>query len=284
MKEPAVALRIVNRPAAPSNYRKGRLRSVRVGVAHGTVTPPGPPNAANVGGFFAQNRPKNPSSAHVTVDGGHVAVRSVADGDTAFAAPNTNADGLHLELCMQPTRDIKVGKEFWATDLGQDTLADGAEIMGAWAAKYHLPIRWLSPRELAAGQSGLTDHATVSAAYKGGHWDVGMGFPVEQWLQLVLVAANGPKVVIKAKAPVHRVPAPAAPRFPGVMRIGSTGAGVRALQARLAARGWKVTVDGQYGPGTAGILAKFQAEKRLKVDGVCGPLTWAALHALPVTR
>jgi hypothetical protein len=283
MKEPTVALRVVNRPAAASNYRKGRLRNVRVGVAHGTVTPAGPPNAANVGGFFAQNRPASPSSAHVTVDGGGVAVRSVADADTAFAAPNTNADGLHVELCMQPTRDIKVGQAFWASDLGQATLRDGAQIMGAWAAKYHLPIRWLSPRELGAGQSGLCDHEVVSETYQGSHWDVGMGFPVDQWLHLTTAAANAPKIVIPAQAPVHRIPAPAAPRFPGVMQIGSTGAGVRALQARLAARGWKVAVDGQYGPGTAGIVAKFQAEKRLKADGVCGPLTWAALYALPVT-
>lgn len=277
-----MTIKTANKPAAPVNYRKGRLRNVRLGVVHGTVSRPGPPGAANTAGYFAKDH-GSPSSAHQTVDGGRTAWRSVADGDTAFAAPNANADGVHLELCMMPTHDAKAGAAFFASTVGQHTLEDGAEVMGAWASKYHLPARWLTPADVRAGHSGLCDHETITQAYNpGGHWDVGAGFPVAQWLKLVTAAAVGktPPPV----APVHPVPAPGKPTFPGIMQIGSHGSGVVTLQKRLAARGWAIKVDGNYGPGTAAVVAAFQKQARMKVDGDTGPLTWAALWALPITK
>lgn len=53
--------------------------------------------------------------------------------------------------------------------------------------------------------------------------------------------------------------------------------GVRDFQARLKARGWKITVDGKQGPQTTAILKAFQQEKGLVVDGRIGPSTWTAL-------
>ena len=75
----------------------------------------------------------------------------------------------------------------------------------------------------------------------------------------------------------------AAPPFPGLMAIRKTGAGVRALQARLKARGWKITVDGEFGPQTDRIVRAFQKDKGLTVDGEVGPKTWSALWTTPVT-
>ncbi len=74
-----------------------------------------------------------------------------------------------------------------------------------------------------------------------------------------------------------------APKFPGLMKRKSTGAGVRALQQRLKARGWKITVDGEFGPQTDRIVRAFQKEKGLLVDGEVGPLTWNALWTAPIT-
>lgn len=278
-------VKTVDVPAHPSNYRKGRVRSVSVAVVHGTVSKPGPPGAVNTGRYFGRDH-GSPSSAHRTVDGGGTAVRSVADDDTAYAAPNANANGLHVELCMLPTHDAKAGAAFFASAIGQATLRDAADVLADWCNRYHLPAVWLSPAQLRAGARGLCDHATVSAAYNpGGHWDVGAGLPVSQLLQLVVAAAHGKPV---PKAPPVSRPAPPArgrvPRFPGVMQVGSRGAGVKAVQQRLAARGWRITVDGTYGPGTAGVVASFQKDKRMRVDGITGPTTWAALFALPVTK
>lgn len=78
--------------------------------------------------------------------------------------------------------------------------------------------------------------------------------------------------------------APAAvPSFPGTVRRGSRGDAVRAVQQRLADRGWRIAVDGVYGPQTEAVVRKFQAEKGLSPDGVAGPLTWTALWTAPVT-
>jgi len=54
---------------------------------------------------------------------------------------------------------------------------------------------------------------------------------------------------------------------------GATGDAVRVLQQRLGA----LVVDGQFGPATANRLRQWQGQHGLAADGVCGPLTWAAL-------
>lgn len=93
----------------------------------------------------------------------------------------------------------------------------------------------------------------------------------------------GPKCeAAKAKAPSR--PAPALPPYPGISRPSSRVSGAtRAFQARLKARGWRVTADGIHGPATTAALRAFQKEKGLTVDGVGGPATWRALWVAPVT-
>jgi peptidoglycan hydrolase-like protein with peptidoglycan-binding domain len=58
---------------------------------------------------------------------------------------------------------------------------------------------------------------------------------------------------------------------------------VSAWQARMARRGWPVTIDGQYGPVSAAVCRSFQAEKHLIADGLVGPVTWSATWTAPVT-
>jgi peptidoglycan hydrolase-like protein with peptidoglycan-binding domain len=57
---------------------------------------------------------------------------------------------------------------------------------------------------------------------------------------------------------------------------------VERAQRRLHERGWRITIDGHYGPATAHIVTAFQREKRLKPDGKLGPKTWRALWATPI--
>jgi peptidoglycan hydrolase-like protein with peptidoglycan-binding domain len=62
------------------------------------------------------------------------------------------------------------------------------------------------------------------------------------------------------------------------------GSDVRMWQARMFDRGWRLQVDGIYGPASERVCRQFQAEKHLRCDGIVGPATWAAAWTTPVTR
>jgi len=68
-----------------------------------------------------------------------------------------------------------------------------------------------------------------------------------------------------------------------LMRPGSTGVDVRTWQARMAQRGWRLAVDGVYGPQSAAVARSFQHQKRLRTDGRVGRQTWTAAWTTPVT-
>jgi hypothetical protein len=68
-----------------------------------------------------------------------------------------------------------------------------------------------------------------------------------------------------------------APTFPGYCSLGSQDNATRAVQTRLCDLGKIVTINGVFGPETAGAVRSFQAQKGLAIDGIVGPLTWNAL-------
>lgn len=61
-----------------------------------------------------------------------------------------------------------------------------------------------------------------------------------------------------------------------VLQRGSTGPMVRIVQTKVGA-----SVDGVYGPDTALLVAKYQADNDLRVDGIVGPQTWRSLLGPP---
>ena len=65
---------------------------------------------------------------------------------------------------------------------------------------------------------------------------------------------------------------------------GAANEDVRTWQARMAERGWIITVDGIYGEQSESVAKRFQAEKGLAVDGIVGIQTWNASWDAPVTR
>ncbi|MGH7481350.1 MAG: peptidoglycan recognition protein family protein [Longimicrobiales bacterium] len=62
-----------------------------------------------------------------------------------------------------------------------------------------------------------------------------------------------------------------------ILRRGDSGDAVRLAQQALIAAGQMLAVDGVFGPETEGTVEAFQRERGLLVDGVIGPVTWAAL-------
>jgi N-acetylmuramoyl-L-alanine amidase len=66
---------------------------------------------------------------------------------------------------------------------------------------------------------------------------------------------------------------------PAVLRPGSRGEAVRDLQVRLGALGHEVprVEAGSFGAATERVVRTFQESRGLRVDGICGPQTWAAV-------
>lgn len=95
-------------------------------------------------------------------------------------------------------------------------------------------------------------------------------------------------VTVPKPAPVPAPARPAAITYPGfagvLLKKGSKGTQVRLVQQRLKERGWSISVDGDFGPGTEKVIKSFQREKGLKSDGIVGPVTWRSLWETRVTN
>ncbi len=62
-----------------------------------------------------------------------------------------------------------------------------------------------------------------------------------------------------------------------VLRRGMKVDQVAELQRQLAAAGFPVTIDGDFGPGTEAMVKAFQRARGLEADGIVGAATWSAL-------
>lgn len=67
-----------------------------------------------------------------------------------------------------------------------------------------------------------------------------------------------------------------------ILNEGDRGHSVINVQNALIKHGFKVEVDGDFGPATEKAVIDFQKEKSLEPDGIVGPKTWAALRLAPV--
>ena len=112
---------------------------------------------------------------------------------------------------------------------------------------------------------------------------VGYGYPSYSVAAGTAAAASGRRQAGTASRSAARTAVGKAPAFPGLLKKGSTGAGVLTLQLRLRERGWKLDADAEFGAVTDRVVRGFQTDKHLEVDGEVGPRTWSALWSTPVT-
>lgn len=94
---------------------------------------------------------------------------------------------------------------------------------------------------------------------------------------------------VSGKDPIPKPPKPevGAPAWAGRFLVRQnpmqSGGDIRRWQARMAERGWRISVDGWYGDRSESICHAFQEEKHLTVDGIVGRQTWDAAWTSPVT-
>jgi hypothetical protein len=261
---------------SPNRY-DGRISSIRLIVIHDGETQESGTAAEGMANWFSRSSTR--ASSHTTHDS-NSDIRCVYDDDTAWCAPGANADGLHLELAGIAAQTPAE----WADPYSIATMKRGASQAAEWSLKYNIPPRWLTDAQLADGVTkGFTTHVQVTRVFKrSNHTDPGKSFPYETFMAFVIGYITG-KVPARQVPPVKRASVQV-PSFHRVLRYGSAGPDVIILQKRLRARGWRIAVDGDFGPVTRKIIIAFQREKGLGIDGIVGPVTWRKLWTAPVTR
>ncbi len=134
---------------------------------------------------------------------------------------------------------------------------------------------------VGTGVDGAFGPDTVAAVKA---WKVAHGLP-----DTGVVGADTWRALLAANAPATTTPEPTTPAATGtttrasspltpyrhlVLRVGSRGPAVRALQRRLHVR-----VDGVFGRVTRRAVYRFKVRHHLAHDGVVGPRVWRALGA-----
>lgn len=171
------------------NYRKGRIRPLRLIVLHSTEGGETSHSAEDVAVMFATTDRK--ASAHVCIDTNTV-VGCVHPIDTAFAAAGANSDGYHIEQSGRAGQS----PEQWNDAASRAIVERTARHVAEASAAFGIPLVRLTVAQVADGHTkGLTDHATVSQAFPNvstGHWDPGPNYPWQRLLTLAQTHNGGP--------------------------------------------------------------------------------------------
>lgn len=152
-------------------------------VIHATVSP------CQRGGARANARyfqsPNSGGLAHYIIDPGELI--GCCDEDTACWHAPPNHGSIGVELCDPQTGDD------WGDPDHHAMLQLAAELVRDICTRRGLPIVWLTPSELLAGDTGITGHAQVSQAWhKTDHTDPGPYFPTDHFIELVAGPAAPP--------------------------------------------------------------------------------------------
>lgn len=168
-------------------------RHVQLIVLHSMEAPEKGTTAEAVARYFAAGSGGRPASAHYCIDNDSI-VQCVQTKDVAFAAPNANRNGIHLEHAgyARQTRDE------WLDAFGVAMLKNSAWLCGQiLIPKFGIPVKFLGAADLKRGRvdtriKGFTTHAAITQAFNpGGHTDPGPGFPMTEYLGFVRQAVAG---------------------------------------------------------------------------------------------
>lgn len=212
------------------------------------------------------------ASCHECVDTDSF-VRMLPDDYVAWHAKGANSTGWGLEICTQAAKWSALPAEY------RDRLYRASAARARRAAlELGIPMVKTTP----GGSAGFFGHTEIDPSRRS---DPGKDFDWDYFLSLVNEKQVGPCPVVPPKPakPIGAV-ASAPPAPARALKATTKNTHARTWQAKMASRGWKITVDGVYGPDSAEICKKFQREKGLVVDGIVGPQTWAMTWKAPVTK
>jgi hypothetical protein len=216
-------------------------------------------------------------------------------GYAAGAADAQQALQQAAQCGIQPGRPIYAAVD---TDVSSDQMGTVLEYFQGWNT--HVPANRTGVYGgyqvvTAVTGAGLADYGWQTSAWSGGSWAD------------VAIRQDGGAVIINGVEcdrntgtgdtgcwyPVgSQPPASDVPTWPGrdiqLQTPYMAGDDIRDWQGQMSHRGWRITVDGEYGPKSAGVCKAFQEDSTahgwpLKDDSIVGPATWRASWARPVS-
>lgn len=238
---------ITQRPAARGNFTYSNRTYINMIVIHKA-------EGENAAGWFAN--PAASGSAHYDVHKNGRIYQSVQDDDIAWHAGNSSINRRSI--------GIEHGGFSARADTTTIQYQNSARLVAYLCDRYRIPV---DRRHIIAHAE--VPHPRLPGVFGGAsrHWDPGPHWKWTYFLNLVRSYQGG------ASPP----PPPVGSGSP-TLRQGSRGQAVVELQNLLRARGFNPgPSDGVFGNGTLAAVRRFQAARRLAVDGVVGPATWRAL-------
>lgn len=162
------------------NFTPVNERQIDLVLIHDMEYPETPQGAEWCAAFFAApNAPR--ASAHYSIDSDSI-VQSVRESDVAWHAPGANHNGLGIEHAGYARQT----RAQWLDVYSRAQLALSAKLVARLCSTYGIPILWVDPDGLRAGERGITGHRDVSMAFgRSSHWDPGPNFPQNVYLDLV---------------------------------------------------------------------------------------------------
>lgn len=217
-------------------------------------------------------------SAHYVED---VAVEThcVPDSTIAYHAP-PNQHSLGIEICAEGGQYAQsYTRDQWLSPQAWPAVQRAASRTRELCQRFGIPMVKLSVADLLAGRHGICGHIDVSNAWhQSTHSDPGNGFPWDKFIQ----AVGGAVIPVNPSVPA---PTSTWQNLPS-LAIGQSNSSVASLQRFLNAYNWVpalplLTIDGAYGPATAGVLRSAQVQMHVTGgDGRnVGPQTKQALWA-----
>lgn len=282
----------LQRVAIPSpNYSSRQGGKVRLIVLH---TAEGARTYQSLGNYFAN--PSSQVSSHVGIDDTPNTVGEYVRRDwKAWTAANANPVAVQAELCAFAAWD---NAEWHRHPAMLETCANWIR---EEASAFGIPIVKLTAQQAQGGGVGVCQHRDLGT-WGGNHSDCGNGFPMDE---VIAMAGGQPGTTPPPSQPPAQSGQKAPPfPYPSGHYLGRPDpdpychsgfyggvdtTNVRTWQQQMKNRGWKISVDGQYGDESYGVCRSFQEEATAEghdtggVDGLVGSKTWGLSWTKPVT-